>query len=300
MIWYHNLPPNSIDSFAMLADAFVKAHAGTIKFETRKSYLFKVKHRDNKLLREFVSRFQMERMDLHPVADYWAVQAFTQGLNPRSFVASQQLKQNLVEHLVVTWADVHNRYRSKIRVEDDQLGGPSGSVYPNRVNDRSKRIMDQEPRLVRDRYQLYNSDKIGNGSGRHPTRNDRRSDQGPNNRGLMNKQGFDKSLGGWETPRLSEYNFNLDAASIVLAIGRIKETKWLRPLQSDPAQRDNNLVCKYHGTHCHRIEDCRQLREGVARLFNNGHLREFLSERAKNHFKNKDAKKELSKRSLNM
>ncbi|XP_070032231.1 uncharacterized protein [Nicotiana tomentosiformis] len=72
MIWCHNLPPNSIDSFSMLADAFVKAHAGAIKVETRKLDLFKVKQRDNEMLREFVSRFQMKRMDLPPIADDWA------------------------------------------------------------------------------------------------------------------------------------------------------------------------------------------------------------------------------------
>ncbi|XP_070045210.1 uncharacterized protein [Nicotiana tomentosiformis] len=97
MIWYHNLPPNSIDSFAMLAKSFVKSHASAIKVETRKSDLFKVKQRDNEMHREFVYRFQMERMDVPPVADDWAVQAFTQGLNIRSSVASQQLKQNLIE-----------------------------------------------------------------------------------------------------------------------------------------------------------------------------------------------------------
>ncbi|XP_070007235.1 uncharacterized protein [Nicotiana sylvestris] len=39
----------------------------------------------------------------------------------------------------------------------------------------------------------------------------------------------------------------------------------------------------------HRTEDCRQLKEEVVRLFNEGHLREFLSDRAKNHFKERDA-----------
>ncbi|XP_070019691.1 uncharacterized protein [Nicotiana sylvestris] len=36
-------------------------------------------------------------------------------------------------------------------------------------------------------------------------------------------------------------------------------------------------------------EDCRQLREEVVRLFNEGHLREFLSDRDKNHFRERDA-----------
>lgn len=51
----------------------------------------------------------------------------------RSSVALKQLKQNLVEYPAVTWSDVHNRYQSKISVDDDQLGAPSGSVYPSRL-----------------------------------------------------------------------------------------------------------------------------------------------------------------------
>ncbi|XP_019256251.1 PREDICTED: uncharacterized protein LOC109234637 [Nicotiana attenuata] len=108
----------------------------------------------------------------------------------------------------------------------------------------------------------------------------------------MSKNGFDRTLRGREAPRLSEYNFNVDAASIVSTIGHIKETKWLRPLQSEPTQRDPILMCKYHDTHGHRTEDCQQLRKEVARLFNNGHLREFCSDRTKNNFRNRDANKQ--------
>ncbi|XP_060182986.1 uncharacterized protein LOC132612933 [Lycium barbarum] len=121
IIWYYNLPEHSIDSFAMLADAFVKAHAGAIKVETRKSNLFNVKQRDDETLREFVARFQMERIDLPPVIDDWAVQAFTQGVNSRSSITSMELKQNLIVYPAIAWADVHNKYQSKIRVEDDKI-----------------------------------------------------------------------------------------------------------------------------------------------------------------------------------
>ncbi|XP_060190468.1 uncharacterized protein LOC132619642 [Lycium barbarum] len=133
MIWYHNLPEYSIDSFSMLVDAFVKAHVGAIKVETQKSDLFNVKQRDDETFREFVSRFQIERMDLPPVTDDWAVQDFTQGLNSRSSITSMELKQNLIEYPVIVWADVHNRYQSKIRVEDDKiLRAASVSWYQNR------------------------------------------------------------------------------------------------------------------------------------------------------------------------
>ncbi|XP_070013507.1 uncharacterized protein [Nicotiana sylvestris] len=108
----------------------------------------------------------------------------------------------------------------------------------------------------------------------------------------MSKSGFDKYVEPTEAPRLSEYNFSIDASGIVSAIGRIKDTRWPRPLQIDPAQRNPNHICKYHGTHGHKTEDCRQLREEVARLFNESHLREFLSDRAKNHFKNRDSNRQ--------
>ncbi|XP_059289790.1 uncharacterized protein LOC132043309 [Lycium ferocissimum] len=75
------------------------------------------------------------------------------------------------------------------------------------------------------------------------------------------------------------------------AVSRNKETRHPRPIQSDLEKRDKSLICKYHHTHGHRTEDCRQLREEVARLFNLGHLQEFLCERAKTHFKNLDSSK---------
>ncbi|XP_060183170.1 uncharacterized protein LOC132613138 [Lycium barbarum] len=250
MIWYHNLPEHSIDSFAMLADAFVKSHAGAIKVETRKSDLFNVKQQDDETLREFVARFQMERMDLPPVTDNWAVQAFTQGLNSRSSITSMELKQNLIEYPVIAWADVPNR------------------------------------------YQPYPLDRRGNRHNSESGKNDRRNDRGQSSRGLINKNAIDKASGNRETPRLLEYNFCVNVATIAAAVIRNKETRHPRPIQSDPEKRDKNLICKYHHTHGYWIEDCRQLREEVARLFNLGHFREFLNERAKTHFKNLDSNKQ--------
>jgi len=176
--------------------------------------------------------------------------------------------------------------------QDDQLGALSGSLYPIRTIDRVKRDIDLEPRSNRDRYQPYNRDRRNSGSGRNSMRNERRSDRGQSNRVLLSKNSFYRPVRPKEVPRLSENNFNVNVANIVSAIGHIKDTKWPRPLQPDPSQRDPNLMWKYHGIHCHRTKHCRQLREEVARLFNNRHLREFLSDRAKNHFRNKDSNKQ--------
>nr|XP_009800602.1 PREDICTED: uncharacterized protein LOC104246488 [Nicotiana sylvestris] len=156
---------------------------------------------------------------------------------------------------------MYNRYQSKTGVEDDQLGPLSGPYTPS------------EPSTELREISTMNRDQTGIDIIR-----------------IIETE--EAVVGPREPPRLSEYNFNIDVVAIVSTIGCIKDTKWPRPLQSDPAQRDPNQMCKYHGTHGHRTEDCRQLRKEVAQLFNNGHLREFLSEQAKNHFKNRDSNKQ--------
>ncbi|XP_060194935.1 uncharacterized protein LOC132624125 [Lycium barbarum] len=205
LTWYDYLPEHSITSFEMLADAFIKAHAGAKKVQARKADIFRITQTDNELLREFVSRFQIELIELPSIPEEWAAQAFTKGINPRSSTASFKLKENLLEYEVLIWADVHNR----------------------------------------------------------------------------------------DIPRLSEYNFNINTTDLVSAIGHIKDARWPRPLRSDPAQRDPSVMCEYHGTHGHRTEDCRQLKEDVAWLLKNGHLREFLSERAKGHYKGRENHKQV-------
>ncbi|XP_070010824.1 uncharacterized protein [Nicotiana sylvestris] len=256
MIWYHNLAPNSIDSFATLEDSFVRAHAGAIKVATRQLEVFKIKRRENEMLREFLSRFQTERMELPPVSDDWAVQSFTQGLNERRSVASRQLKENLIEYPAITWSDVHNRYQSKIRVEDDQLGAPSGLVYPSR-------LLAKESRSNKERYQPYPDDRRNTPKHNLP-HNGRSVNQGQNPWGPLNRGGFNGYIGPTGAPRLSEYSFNVDVSDIVFAISKIRDARWPRPLQSDPSHRNYNLVCEFHNSHGHRTEDCRKLRDEVA------------------------------------
>ncbi|XP_070042888.1 uncharacterized protein [Nicotiana tomentosiformis] len=108
------------------------------------------------------------------------------------------------------------------------------------------------------------------------------TDRGRNNRSLQDKQ----TSGSRDIsyPRLSEYNFNVSVVELVSAMRKIKEARFPRPIRFDSSQRDPNLWCEYHGTNGHRTGDCRHLREEVAMILKNGHLREFLSDRAKNNY----------------
>ncbi|XP_070034776.1 uncharacterized protein [Nicotiana tomentosiformis] len=99
----------------------------------------------------------------------------------------------------------------------------------------------------------------------------------------------------------------ISIVELVSAIRNIKEARFLRPMRSDSSQRDPDLWCEYHRANGHRTWDCQHLREEVATLLKNGHLREFLSDRAKNNYgRNRDnaesskAGEEAPRRKINM
>ncbi|XP_019246399.1 PREDICTED: uncharacterized protein LOC109226052 [Nicotiana attenuata] len=110
---------------------------------------------------------------------------------------------------------------------------------------------------------------------------DRRADRSQSNRSLQEKEAPGSQDPTY--PRLSDYNFTIILVELVSVMRSIKEARFPNPIQSDPSKRDPNLWCEFHGTHGHRTGDCRHLREEVATLLKNGHLREFLSNHAKNN-----------------
>ncbi|XP_070042720.1 uncharacterized protein [Nicotiana tomentosiformis] len=57
LAWYSLLPEHSINSFEMLPDSFIKAHAGARKVQERKADIFRILQGESDLLREFIIRF---------------------------------------------------------------------------------------------------------------------------------------------------------------------------------------------------------------------------------------------------
>ncbi|XP_070046602.1 uncharacterized protein [Nicotiana tomentosiformis] len=122
---------------------------------------------------------------------------------------------------------------------------------------------------------------------------DKGTDRGRNNKSLQNKE----TSGSRDTsyPKLSKYNFNISIVELVSAMRNTNEARFPRHMRSDSSQRDLNKWCEYHGMNGHRIEDCRHLRKEVATLSKNGHLKEFLSGRAKRNYGRKRDNAEPSK-----
>ncbi|XP_070034958.1 uncharacterized protein [Nicotiana tomentosiformis] len=284
LTWYSLLPKHSIDFFEMFANSFIKAHVAARKVQARKADIFKIAQGELELLREFVTRFQKERMLLPAVPDEWTAEAFTKGLNPRGSDASRKLKESLFDFQTTTWADIHNRYESKIRIEDKQVSSTSLAKGREKNREKLKDDYDADRRTSRGQFLPYERTE---GRGRNVRATNKFTIDGGTDRGRSNISLQDKQTSGYQDlsyPSLSEYNFNVSVVELVSAMRNIKETRFPRPMRYDSSQRDPNLWCEYHGTNGHRKRDCRHLREEVAMLLKNGHLREFLSDRAKNNY----------------
>nr|XP_009601803.1 uncharacterized protein LOC104097011 [Nicotiana tomentosiformis] len=111
--------------------------------------IFKVKQGSTKLLREFVDRFQRERMMLPRVPDNSAAMAFASNLNEKSLEATGRLKESLREFPETTWNDVYNRYSTKLRIEEDTVAQPRADEKPG------SRRSESERRSGKNKYEPY-------------------------------------------------------------------------------------------------------------------------------------------------
>ncbi|XP_019240846.1 PREDICTED: uncharacterized protein LOC109220838 [Nicotiana attenuata] len=55
-------------------------------------------------------------------------------------------------------------------------------------------------------------------------------------------------------------------------------------MKSDPSARKSNVLCEFHQEPGHRTEDCIGLRQEVARMLNQGYLKELLSDKGRANF----------------
>ena len=82
--WYTNLSNNFISSFAQLVDCFVEQFASSCKLLKLSDDLYGVRQRPNESLREYVARFNKEKVSIPNCNKDTAVNAFHKGLPPIS------------------------------------------------------------------------------------------------------------------------------------------------------------------------------------------------------------------------
>ncbi|XP_031276068.1 uncharacterized protein LOC116134515 [Pistacia vera] len=164
--WYTNLPNGSIDSFAQLTDTFVEQFASSKKLEKLSADLYKVYQKRGKPLREYVNRFNKEKISIPACNLETAVDAFRKGLLPNG-----ELYKELTKLGCTTMEDALALAVIQIRWEEDEINRTIHSRYDSRRNDRKP-----EHRPTEHRYQppTRNSSRVKKSYDRQPTRTESR------------------------------------------------------------------------------------------------------------------------------
>ncbi|XP_075108898.1 uncharacterized protein LOC142180731 [Nicotiana tabacum] len=211
--------------------------------------IFKIKQGDSKLLREFVDRFQHERMTLPRVPDNWAAMTFTSNLNEKSSEATRILKESLREFPATTWNDVYNRYNTKLRIKEDtitqfQKEEKDNSRYDHRSRDRESGSLS----------------RFGKERNARETHGDDRSSKA----------------------KIRNYSFNVSTSELVAVLRSMGDkVRWPKEMRSNPNRRNPDHRCEFHHNHDHKMADCRLLQGEVDHLLNQGYLTELFSEKGK-------------------
>ncbi|XP_031257395.1 uncharacterized protein LOC116115381 [Pistacia vera] len=138
--WYTNLPNGSIDSFAQLTDIFVEHFASSKKLEKLSTDLYRVYQRRGEPLREYISRFNKEKIYIASCNPETTVDAFKKGLLPDGKLCKELTKLDCT-----TMEDALARAVIQIRWEEDEMNWVSHARYDSRRNDKRPKFRSIEP-----------------------------------------------------------------------------------------------------------------------------------------------------------
>ncbi|XP_070003459.1 uncharacterized protein [Nicotiana sylvestris] len=249
--------------------------------EKRMEDIFKIKQGDSELLRDFVDRFQRERMTLPHVPDNWDAIAFASNLNDKSSEATRRLKESLREFSATTWNDVYNRYSTKLLIEKD-------TVPQFRHEERSNsRRLEIEKRLGKNRYDPYmgpaGKDSRSKQDSQRYDQKSRNRESGSssrfrNDRNRQESHDNDSSLKAW----FGGYNFNVTTSELVPVLRSMEDkVRWPKEMRSNPNRRNPDHWCEFHNDHEHKTLEYRFLQSEVDHLLKQGYPTELFSEKGK-------------------
>ncbi|KAL5563293.1 hypothetical protein UlMin_033040 [Ulmus minor] len=264
--WYTNLPNNSICSFAQLMDTFVEQFASSRKPERDSQHLNTVRQGNRESLREYIARFNKEKVSISNPNTETVINAFRNGLHYGSDLCKELTKfpcKNFEDVLAKAWAQIRwdedEQYklstRMPVRTERESR------LSPNRNEGRNFRARRMPERI----YDTYGSRRTEN----------RREIREP-------KKPYERRHRAEERPNLPEYNLSIEPTELVGVLkGMGEAVKWPQKMKATPGTRDTKRWCEFHRDHGHRTDECHALRLEVAELLKQGHLKDLLTERGR-------------------
>nr|XP_017245120.1 PREDICTED: uncharacterized protein LOC108216789 [Daucus carota subsp. sativus] len=246
--WYVSLPNGSIGTFADLVDAFNLQFASSRVFEKTTSDLYKITQRYREPLREYLTRFNREKVTITNCDIPTAIEAFRRGLERDS-----PLYDELTKYPCKTLDDVQAKAMAQVRLEEDKRDHDEKYYRPNRKilttktrdykpYSRDARDMKEEPRVNSTQEQV-----------------DWRKD--PN-----------------LPPTYDSYGFTITPAEMMREFTKMGDAvKWPVKSNKPKANPESKLWCDFHGDYGHKASDCVALRRELQYLVRKGYLTEFMA-----------------------
>ncbi|WZZ14828.1 hypothetical protein YC2023_107917 [Brassica napus] len=254
--WNINLPTRSISSFAGLSDKFVEQFASSRSVEKTSDGLYEILQHRAEPLRDYIARFNQEKVAVPECSILTAISAFKRDLLPDG-----GLYKELTMCPCKTMEDVLSRAWAQVKWEEDVASRAKAQPKQDQRSTRSDRG-DREER----------SSQKGS------------KDSGSRNRGRFQSWPLEKEEGMYVSTWPDISHLSISTPELVNTLRQIgQQVKWLPKMKAPDSFRNPGLWCDFHRDHGHKTEDWVTLKIKVNELLQTGHLREFLSEKAKAH-----------------
>ncbi|RVW18079.1 hypothetical protein CK203_109225 [Vitis vinifera] len=140
--WFHRLPPNSVDNFRDLSEAFVGQYLCSARHKQNISTLQNIKMQDNESLREFVKRFGQAVLQVEAYSMDVVLQIFK-----RSICPGTPFFESLVKKPPMTMDDLFRRASKYSMLEDDVRAGTQQILVAGQASrsgaERSAKLLDR-------------------------------------------------------------------------------------------------------------------------------------------------------------
>ncbi|XP_048619994.1 uncharacterized protein LOC125590463 [Brassica napus] len=245
----------SISSFAALSDKFVEQFASSRSLEKTSDSLYEILQHRVKPLRNYIARFNQEKVSIPECNITTAISAFKKGLLPDG-----DLYKELTKYQCKTMEDVLSHAWAQVKWEED-------------VASRAKAQQKQDQKAAR-----QDRNDRDERSSQKPTK-----DQGGRNRGTYMSHPLERAKGMSVSTWPDISHLSVTQPELINALRQMgQQVKWPPKMRAPDSFRNLDLWCEFHRDHGHKMEDCIALKIEVNELLQKGYLREFLSEKAKN------------------
>ncbi|XP_074352133.1 uncharacterized protein LOC141691298 [Apium graveolens] len=216
------------------------------------SDLYKIIQRSRESLRDYLTRFNREKVTITNCDIPTTIEAFRRGLEWES-----PLYEDLTKYPYRTMDDVQAKVMTQVRLEEDRMEEDEKFYKPSRKI-TTPRSRDYKPYTRPNRDEVYVSTTRESNEWKREEHSDWRKD--PN-----------------LPPTYDSYGFTITPSAMMKEFTKLGGVvKWLVKSNKPKANPDSKLWCDSHGDYGHKAYDCVALRKELQFLTRKGYLTKFM------------------------